>query len=132
MVGQVEKVPSMSIVSEVNSIFSCSADANKSILCRLVIILSTTKKSRFLNVLLKGSSISNICVVGIVGVMARRALLSPLSKKYPTNSLNKNNIKPIFSYSFHVHLVTWLLPKELTSILHILRHKYVEQVLSHF
>jgi hypothetical protein len=73
-------VPSMRIVSAVNNIFSCSIDENRSILCLLVMNLSMTKKFSPLSVFAKGSGISNNCVVGMLGVIARRALLMALSE----------------------------------------------------
>jgi hypothetical protein len=60
--------------------------------CRRVIILSTITNSLFLNVLLNGNGISNNCVVGINGVMTRRALFNELSKKHRRNLLKQDDV----------------------------------------
>ena len=46
-----------------------------------MIILSTIRETSFLNVFVQRSGISNSCVVGIVGVARRRAMLTTLSGK---------------------------------------------------
>ena len=69
----------MRIVSAEKSIFNCSLEAKRSIRCLRVMNLSEAKKSFPLIVFVNGSGISKNCVVGMLGVNARRALLTALA-----------------------------------------------------